>query len=117
MNIESTRESNLEKVRTINEIPGYNPECYAIPYTDLHTGEIRCDHVNFMSIPDLLPGEEISSSVRIRYHHAGTPAVLRRSGEDEITVSFEQPVRAATPGQSAVFYDEQGCIIGGGRIL
>jgi len=83
----------------------------------LYTGEIRCDHVNFMSIPDLLPGEEISSSVRIRYHHAGTPAVLRRSGEDEITVSFEQPVRAATPGQSAVFYDEEGCIIGGGRIL
>ncbi len=41
MNMESTKETNLEKVRTINEVPGFNAECYAIPYTDLNTGEVR----------------------------------------------------------------------------
>ncbi len=41
MNIEATKESNLEKVRTINEVPGFNAECYAIPYTDVNTGEVR----------------------------------------------------------------------------
>ena len=41
MDIETTKKSNLEKVRMINEVPGYNPECYAVPYTDLNTGETR----------------------------------------------------------------------------
>ena len=79
--------------------------------------QISCDRLNFMSIPEIRSGEEIPASVRIRYHHAGTPAVIRRTGEDEMTVVFEVPVRAATPGQSAVCYDESGRIIGGGRIM
>lgn len=41
MNNESMREMNLERVRTINQVPGFNAECYAIPYTDLNTGEVR----------------------------------------------------------------------------
>ena len=34
----------------------------------------------------------------------------------KIKVTFDNPVRAATPGQSAVFYDADGCVIGGGII-
>ena len=56
-------------------------------------------------------------SVKIRYHHPGEEAVLTRDGDDRIRIEFVKPVRAATPGQSAVFYDENGCVIGGGRIL
>ena len=41
MSNDTMRENNLEKVRTINEVPGFNAECYAIPYTDLNTGEVR----------------------------------------------------------------------------
>ena len=82
----------------------------------LYSRQITCDRINFLSISDILPGEEVSAAVRVRYHHQGTPAVIRRSGEDELTISFREPVRAATPGQSAVFYDEKCCIIGGGRI-
>ena len=35
----------------------------------------------------------------------------------EIKIVFENAVRASTPGQSAVFYDETGCVIGGGKII
>ena len=37
-------------------------------------------------------------------------------GEGRLKIVFEEPVRAAAPGQSAVFYDEEGCVIGGGVI-
>ena len=37
-------------------------------------------------------------------------------GEDKLKIVFDEPVRAATPGQSSVFYDENGCVIGGGVI-
>ena len=84
---------------------------------DQYKDRILCDRLNFMSIEDIAPGEEIPAAVRIRYHHAGEPAILTRTGEDRLLIRFEKPVRAAAPGQSAVFYDENGCIIGGGRIL
>ncbi len=38
------------------------------------------------------------------------------AGEDRLKVTFEEPVRSAAPGQSAVFYDEDGCVAGGGII-
>ena len=37
--------------------------------------------------------------------------LIEKSGDDEILVTFDQPQRAVTPGQAAVFYDG-GC---GGR--
>lgn len=39
--MDSIAKQNLEKVRTINEVPGFNAECYALPYTDINTGETR----------------------------------------------------------------------------
>ncbi len=83
----------------------------------LYSRQILCDRVNFMSIEGLIPGTALPASVRIRYHHEGTPAMIEPAGDDMVMVTFEKPVRAATPGQSAVFYDEAGRIIGGGRII
>ena len=82
----------------------------------LYSSEITCDTLNFQSIPGLAPGERIEANVRIRYHHAGEKAVVEGCGE-YVKVTFGKPVRAATPGQSAVFYDAEGCVIGGGRIV
>jgi tRNA-specific 2-thiouridylase len=44
-------------------------------------------------------------------------ASLQRIADDQIKINFAEPVRAPAPGQSAVFYDEQGHIIGGGKIF
>ena len=77
---------------------------------------IICRDLNFMSIPEPLPGQKIDCQVKVRYRHAGQAALLEKIGEDRVKVTFEKPVRSAAPGQSAVFYDESGCIIGGGII-
>ena len=53
---------------------------------------------------------------KIRYSHKGEYCLLERIGEDEILCTFEHPVRAVTPGQAVVFY-EQDYVLGGGTIL
>ena len=78
--------------------------------------ELLCRDVNFMSIPGLETGEKLSCDVKIRYHHAGQKAEISAADGGELKVRFEEPVRAATPGQSAVFYDGEGRVIGGGII-
>ena len=83
----------------------------------IYSSAIRCDDLNFLSIPDILPGETIRAKVRIRYHHEGAPASICREDDETVRIIFDKPVRAAAPGQSAVFYDEDNCVIGGGRIL
>ena len=77
---------------------------------------ILCRDLNFMSIEELKKNETIRCLVKIRYRHSGQSAVLERDGDDRIRVVFDEPVRSAAPGQSAVFYDDRGYIIGGGII-
>ncbi len=78
--------------------------------------KIICKDLNFQSIPDIAPGEKIEANVRIRYRHSGDRAVIERIDDSAVSVLFKTPVRAATPGQSAVFYDDNGYVIGGGVI-
>jgi tRNA-specific 2-thiouridylase len=54
-------------------------------------------------------------AVKIRHRHEPAPALIEKSGEDEILVSFDEPQRAITPGQAAVFYDHD-IVVGGGWI-
>ena len=77
---------------------------------------IICNDLNFMSIAELKENEKINCLVKIRYRHQGQSAVLKKDGDDRIRVEFDDPVRSAAPGQSAVFYDGRGYIIGGGII-
>jgi tRNA-specific 2-thiouridylase len=58
-------------------------------------------------------GEELS--VKVRYQLHGHAAAIREAGENRIGVVFKKPVRAVTPGQLAVFY-ENDIIVAAGEI-
>ena len=83
---------------------------------DLYCSTIICEDINFMSIPYLEEKEKLHCTVKVRYNHAGGKAIIEKIGEDRIRIEFEKPVRAPAPGQSAVFYDRDECLIGGGVI-
>ena len=72
--------------------------------------------VNFLSIPGMAPGEQLRARAKVRYHHEAAPALLEMQEDGRVRITFDQPVRAAAPGQSSVFYDENDCVIGGGII-
>jgi tRNA-uridine 2-sulfurtransferase len=59
--------------------------------------------------------EPMRVRVKIRHRHEGALASIEKSGNDAILVTFDEPQRAVTPGQAAVFYD-QDVVIGGGWI-
>lgn len=57
----------------------------------------------------------INASVKIRYKDKGDEAVIEQTGIDCIKVTYKNPKKSITPGQSAVFY-EGNKVIGGGII-
>jgi len=67
--------------------------------------------VNWVSVP--APADARGAQVQIRYRHAPAPATLRPLGGGRVEVIFDQPQRAITPGQAAVFYDAEVCLGGG----
>ena len=44
-------------------------------------------------------------TIKIRHRHEPAPALIEKSGPDEVRATFEHPQRAITPGQAAVFYE------------
>jgi tRNA-specific 2-thiouridylase len=52
------------------------------------------------------------AQVRIRQNHRPAAATITVNGEQAI-LAFDQPQRAVAPGQSAVFYDDDGFVLGG----
>ena len=62
------------------------------------------------------PREPRGAQVKIRNKHAAVEATLRpQENESRVEVLFDQPQRAVTPGQAAVFY-EGDLVLGGGWI-
>ncbi|MBQ6000685.1 MAG: tRNA 2-thiouridine(34) synthase MnmA [Clostridia bacterium] len=82
----------------------------------LYRSELLCSDLNFMSIPSPNPGETLRCQVKVRYHHTPQSATIEMLSRDSLLIHFDQPVKAPTPGQSAVFYDEEDCVVGGGKI-
>ena len=80
--------------------------------TDLYTGKCRIVGINWIQPP---PNKAIAIRVRIRYRHHATPAKLDPQDLESAVLYFETPQKAVTPGQGAVFYDDDE-VLGGGWI-
>jgi len=85
------------------------------PDEDLLFRELIADRLNWISIPDLAEREEIRVTAKIRHRHTPAPATLIGAGPDRVRALFDEPQRAITPGQAAVFYQEDE-VVGGGWI-
>lgn len=81
---------------------------------DVFTDRLICDRLNWMAI-DGLHGEERQVMAKIRYSHKGAPCIIREFGDDQVECRFLEPVRAVTPGQAVVFYEDD-YVVGGGTI-
>ena len=58
---------------------------------------------------------EFSCLAKIRYRAKLAKAVVRKR-QEEVEIIFQEPQRAITKGQSVVFYDKEGIVLGGGKI-
>jgi tRNA-specific 2-thiouridylase len=80
---------------------------------ELLRGSAGVGDVNWVSIAR--PDTPIRAEVKIRNKHAAALATLTPQGEDRIKICFDDPQRAVTPGQAAVFYSGD-LVLGGGWI-
>jgi tRNA-specific 2-thiouridylase len=78
---------------------------------ELAARELCVREVNWASIPE--PAGPLCARVRIRYRHAEAPARVTPLPDGRAHVVFDEPQRAVTPGQAAVFYDGEVCLGGG----
>jgi tRNA-uridine 2-sulfurtransferase len=95
------------------QISGANKQVMVGGDEHLYSRTLRTKRVNLISVAELAAPTRVA--VKIRHRHEPAAAVIERSGEDEILVTFDEPQRAITPGQAAVFYDGD-VVVGGGWI-
>jgi tRNA-specific 2-thiouridylase len=70
--------------------------------------------VNWISIA--AAGSPLRAQVKIRNKHLAAPSTLHPTPDPAcVEVHFDEPQRAVTPGQAAVFYDGE-LVLGGGWI-
>jgi len=78
---------------------------------DLLASQLEVSNVRFSKYDSF---ENIKNiTVKIRYNTQPAPCMIEKLTEDRYRVTFENPVWAVTPGQSAVFYDGDDLLAGG----
>ena len=70
----------------------------------------NCNWIPFDKLAD-----PIEVMTKIRYNHPGTPATVTPTGNGSVKVKLHSAQRAITPGQAAVFYQDD-LVVGGGWI-
>jgi tRNA-specific 2-thiouridylase len=78
---------------------------------------LRASRMNWISIPQLAGRMRVQAKIRHRHEPAWATIEPAGPGADssEVVATFDEPQRAVTPGQAAVFYDGDE-VVGGGWI-
>jgi tRNA-specific 2-thiouridylase len=71
--------------------------------------------INLLSPRFAREGDTLRCAAKIRYNHSPQSATATITNADEITVRFDEPQSAITPGQAVVLYDND-VVLGGGWI-
>lgn len=85
--------------------------------SDLESGykkEIQIENTNFILPVEI--GKTFAALVKIRSRAHEVPCSFLRHNETTATIVFDEPQKFPAPGQSAVLYDRDGYVIGGGII-
>ena len=95
------------------ELDQANNQLVMGPKQKLMANHAVVEESNFLPFAQLT--EEQKVQVRIRYKAAPADALIRPLSNQQIEICFAEPQWGITPGQSAVFYQED-VLIGGGKI-
>ncbi len=103
-----------------NEVPlfvlGFNPEKNEVivgEEKELYKKEIEVNDINLILLDEI--NDWIDVEVKTRYSSKVAKAKIKQDNKT-IKVIFDEPQRAITPGQSAVFYIDD-IVLGGGKII
>ena len=80
---------------------------------DLYSKELYVENINWLLKNE--GKEDFRCKAKIRYRAKEAECIVKLD-KDKIKVIFAQEQRAITQGQSVVFYDEKGIVLGGGKI-
>lgn len=104
---------SLGKPVYVSKIDAENNIVYVDDETGLYSRAFTTKNINLMLYDKIKA--PVKATVKIRYKDEGSEAVIEQISDDCIKVTFAKPKKSITPGQSAVFYDNEK-VIGGGII-
>lgn len=86
---------------------------------ELYKKELYANNINWLTfdIEKKIEIEKVEVYAKIRYRSKPSKAIVTKYKENICKVEFLEKQRAITKGQSVVFYDEDGVVLGGGIIM
>lgn len=84
------------------------------PERDLYTQTLTAKEINLIAVPRL--DRPVRLKAKVRYRQPEQWATVTQTDDDTLEVTFDEPQRAVTGGQSVVLYDGD-TVFGGGTIV
>lgn len=100
----------------VTKIKPFSNEVVLGTEQSLMTDTFICRDTNFMSIDKTAIEGKLECLIKARYHQKQINGTIESLPDGRVKAVLSSPVKGVSPGQSAVFYDENGYVIGGGII-
>lgn len=95
----------------VKELRSETNEVVLCKSESLFSHDCHVDNINYMAEEKLT--EPVRAIGKIRYSHAGAACTLYPQLDGTLLAQFDEPQRAMTPGQAAVFYQDDHVLCGG----